>query len=246
VRGFAGATVTGVHGSAGTGGTGVFGAAYGTYPVGENSASAVGVVGVSDITGVQGSGDVGVSGNGVNTGVYGFVGGSGSGVAGICGTGGIGVLGDTQGVGKWAVFDFGNIGATGAVAQYATEGSISRTLYCMGSPECWFEDFGSGTLVGGSAQVQIDPVFASTVHTDQYYVFLVPEGDCKGVVLSHKWDNNLGLVGLANECWRCASRLGPSAQPPRSPWWCGGERAGSPGGMPSPVIRHTQAARAHG
>jgi hypothetical protein len=56
----------------------------------------------------------------------------------------------------------------------------------MESPECWFEDFGAATLTGGSAQVSLDPLFANTVITQDYYVFLVPEGDCKGLYVSAK------------------------------------------------------------
>src|SRR5581483_9545268 len=56
----------------------------------------------------------------------------------------------------------------------------------MQSPECWFEDFGTGTLSGGSSHVQLDPTFVATVRTDQCYIFLVPEGDCKRLYVSAK------------------------------------------------------------
>jgi len=47
-----------------------------------------------------------------------------------------------------------------------------RALYCVESPESWFEDFGKGTLVNGKADVQLDADFASLVHADDYHVFL--------------------------------------------------------------------------
>jgi len=47
-----------------------------------------------------------------------------------------------------------------------------RALYCVESPESWFEDFGRGTLTNGKAEVKIDPDFASLVHADDYHVFL--------------------------------------------------------------------------
>lgn len=47
-----------------------------------------------------------------------------------------------------------------------------RLLYCMESPESWFEDFGEGTLTGGKAEITLDPDFAALVHLDDYHVFL--------------------------------------------------------------------------
>ena len=32
-----------------------------------------------------------------------------------------------------------------------------RLLYCMESPESWFEDFGTGTISGGKAEVKLAP-----------------------------------------------------------------------------------------
>ena len=47
-----------------------------------------------------------------------------------------------------------------------------RLVYCVESPEAWFEDFGKGALVNGKADVKLDPVFAQIVHADDYHVFL--------------------------------------------------------------------------
>ena len=53
--------------------------------------------------------------------------------------------------GNWAVFGFGNIGATGTKSAVvpAGDGNGHLTLYCVESPECWFEDFGSARLSAG-------------------------------------------------------------------------------------------------
>ncbi|MHB8648400.1 MAG: hypothetical protein ACYDAR_21675 [Thermomicrobiales bacterium] len=59
-------------------------------------------------------------------------------------------------------------------------------VYCMESPECWFEDFGEAKLVKGITTVTIDPAFAAIVHTDSYHVFLTPGGDCKGLSVVNK------------------------------------------------------------
>ena len=46
-----------------------------------------------------------------------------------------------------------------------------RLLYCMESPESWFEDFGTGTISGGKAEVKLDPDFAAVVDTSKLHVF---------------------------------------------------------------------------
>ena len=42
-----------------------------------------------------------------------------------------------------------------------------RLLYCVESPEAWFEDFGEGTITAGKADVKLDPDFAAVVDTSQ-------------------------------------------------------------------------------
>jgi len=55
------------------------------------------------------------------------------------------------------------------------------------SPENWMEDFGSGQLRQGVAQVTIDAAFAETVTADSsYHVFLTPNGDSKGLYVIAK------------------------------------------------------------
>jgi len=47
-----------------------------------------------------------------------------------------------------------------------------RQLYCMESPECWFEDFGEARVNKGICQVNLDDDFAALVDTSRYQVFL--------------------------------------------------------------------------
>jgi hypothetical protein len=47
-----------------------------------------------------------------------------------------------------------------------------RRLYCMESPESWFEDFGQARLERGCADVTIDSDFAAVVDVNDYQVFL--------------------------------------------------------------------------
>jgi len=61
-----------------------------------------------------------------------------------------------------------------------------RALYCMESPELWFEDFGTAKLKRGRAVVKLDADFAKTIRTSDYRVFLTPEGDCGGLYIKSK------------------------------------------------------------
>jgi len=129
-----------------------------------NSTSGHGLVGYSSSgAGVYGNSTSGYSGR--------FEGGQGVLINGhLVVQGGL----DVYGLGNWK----------GAVVPHP-DGS-ARRLCAVESPESWFEDFGSGTLVGGRATVALDPEFAPLVATDTYRVFLTPEGDCKGLYVSSK------------------------------------------------------------
>jgi hypothetical protein len=60
-------------------------------------------------------------------------------------------------------------------------------LFSVESPEVWFDDYGSGQLVGGVITVALDPTFAQTANTSNgYRVFLTPTGDCKGLYVTQK------------------------------------------------------------
>ncbi len=72
----------------------------------------------------------------------------------------------------------------GAVAKLS-DGS-HRALYCVESPECWFEDFGRARLVRGKAQVRLDRIFAAVVRAGDYHVFLSPEGLSHGLYISRR------------------------------------------------------------
>lgn len=61
-----------------------------------------------------------------------------------------------------------------------------RLLYCMESPESWFEDFGEAKLVKGKAAVKIDKDFAGVAKTDDYHVFLSPYGESNGLYVSRR------------------------------------------------------------
>jgi hypothetical protein len=77
------------------------------------------------------------------------------------------------------------IGATKSAVVPHPDGTL-RQLYCMESPESWFEDFGTGELNEGEANVSIDPDFATLVQADDYHVFLTPYDDCNGLYVSRR------------------------------------------------------------
>jgi hypothetical protein len=77
------------------------------------------------------------------------------------------------------------VGGTKSVAVPFANGS-QRLLYCMESPECWFEDFGEAKLVKGKAQIKLPRDFAAAIKVDSYHVFLTPYGPSNGLYVSKR------------------------------------------------------------
>jgi hypothetical protein len=146
---------------------------------------------------------------------YGRGAGIGEGPPGVAGQGGVngpGILGlggvvDLN-VGLYApagVFEgdvniiAGNLNVSGAKsAVVAFPDGTQRRLYCMESPECWFEDFGTAQLINGQAQVQLDPDFASVVAADDYHVFLTEYDDNNGLYVTGRTATGFGVRAKAS------------------------------------------------
>jgi hypothetical protein len=139
-----------------------------------------GVVGTSDAShGVIGTSNALV-------GVYGYS------------TNNIGVVGQTQNPNSFAGYFFGNVAVagnltvTGVISPNPKSAVVpfpdgtQRLLYCMESPEVWFEDFGAARLKRGRAVVKIDADFSKVIKRGDYRVFPVPEGDCRGLYVRRK------------------------------------------------------------
>ena len=103
-------------------------------------------------------------------------------------TGGAAVVGATNGVaGAYAAAfygpvivggDFTVVGGAKSAAVPHPDGS-HRRLYCVESPESWFEDFGETALICGQATIALDPDFAAVVNVRKYHVFLTgQDGRC--------------------------------------------------------------------
>ncbi len=124
----------------------------------------------------------------------------------------------------------GNFGVTGnksAIIQHPRTGD-HRLVYCVESPEAWFEDFGEGTLAGGKAEVKLDPDFAALIHADTYHVFLTGYDEHgEGLVVSERRAEGFvvkerkGAAGSGRFSWRVvgkradvkAERLGKFVMP---------------------------------
>lgn len=146
------ATPVGVFGQGANGFEGVLG-----FDSGGRSAGVRGVSSAANGIGVRGEGDNGPF-------AVGILGSSNQGLAGL-------FFGAVTVHGNFSVLG----GAKSAVVAFP-DGS-HRRLYCMESPECWFEDFGIGQLVNGQAEVQLDPDFSSVVIGDAYHVFITEYED---------------------------------------------------------------------
>jgi hypothetical protein len=60
-----------------------------------------------------------------------------------------------------------------------------RLLYSVESPESWLEDFGTGVLTNGKAEISLDPDFAAVVQPGEYHAFaMARDAGCKGLAIS--------------------------------------------------------------
>ncbi len=152
------------------------------------TASTIAVKGVNNSTGLNG---IGVYGQCAGVGGYGVLGATGTpssiGIAGMATADGSSAFsGGTANANAYAgyfqgpvvvagIFDVSPLGNKHGVAPHPD--GTHRTFYSVESPECWVEDFGTGTLAGGKADVRLDADFAALTHIDDYHVFLTGVDD---------------------------------------------------------------------
>jgi hypothetical protein len=119
----------------------------------------------------------------------------GHGLVGATGTaGGAALVGASNGIaGAYAAAFYGPVVITGDLAVVGAKSAavpfpdgVHRRVYCVESPESWFEDFGKAQLVLGGAEVTIDPRFAAIANMDDYYVFLTPYGQHSDLMVSEQ------------------------------------------------------------
>jgi hypothetical protein len=80
----------------------------------------------------------------------------------------------------------GNLFCTGTLGAAVRAGAKRKVgVYGVQSPENWIEDFGSGSLFGGVATINLEPSFAKTISGKaDYHVFLTAAGDCEGLYIA--------------------------------------------------------------
>jgi hypothetical protein len=215
VFGAANNTGVGVLGWSAGPGQGVTGVAYGDDGVSGHSGLGNGVTGVSE----QAFGVFGQSGTPGPTAPTGDT------IAGVFGTsdthrGVIGTSNEKSGVYGYSTNANGVVGMTGNPAASAgvfygdvrISGNIyaanlksavvpfpdgsHRALYCMESPDVWFEDFGAARLKRGQTVVRLDADFAKVIKRGDYRVFVTPEGNCHGLYVHRKSANSFEVREL--------------------------------------------------
>ena len=90
-------------------------------------------------------------------------------------------------------------GTVSTVVKGASENDSAKVMFAPEAPEVLFEDYGTGQLVNGTANVTIDPILRNNIIVDSEHplkVFIQLEGDCNGVYVTNKSINgftvNLG------------------------------------------------------
>jgi hypothetical protein len=177
----------GVRGETWTG-TGVQGTSFGSGVGVQGTSNVVGVQGTSlrEGTGVQGTSDLGTGVQGTSR--------TGVGVAANTSSSLAPALSATNDVGGPAALFVGAVEIEGGFLVFGGSKSAAvphpdgshRLLYCMESPESWFEDFGEGKLTHGKVEVRLDPDFAALVEVDGYQVFITPYGESNGLFVAER------------------------------------------------------------
>jgi hypothetical protein len=155
----------------------------------------LGLPGFNSYPGVHGTSDQDIGVVGTSNplpGIYGYS------------TNNVGVVGHTENPNSFGGYFVGNVVVTGNLTVNGTKSAAvrfpdgtQRALYCMESPELWLEDFGAARLKKGRAVVKLDPKFASVIKRGNYYVFLAPEGDCRGLYVRPKRAGNFEVREFA-------------------------------------------------
>ena len=76
-----------------------------------------------------------------------------------------------------------------------------KVMFAPEAPEVLFEDYGTGQLINGTANISIDPIFTNNIVVDQDHplkVFIQLEGDCNGVYVTNKSASSFTVKELQN------------------------------------------------
>ncbi len=80
-------------------------------------------------------------------------------------------------------------GTVSTIVDGANDNDSKKVMFAPEAPEVLFEDYGTGQLVNGTANIRIDPIFSNNITVDASHplkVFIQLEGDCNGVYVTNK------------------------------------------------------------
>jgi hypothetical protein len=245
VYGGASGDATGVRGNANGAGYGVHGFNLGTGGCAiRGDGNSLGVYGTSNAnlgTAIKGTASTGYGVWGETNsnsvfGVYGInnaIGGIGiEGISYATSGNGIGVVGVSASPSGYGVYCSGNFVATGTKNAIVATSQGNRKLYVQESPEVWFEDFGEGQLKGGTAHIDLDPLFLETLTINEQNplkVFIQLNDDCNGVYVQRQ------TSGFAVKELR-GGRVAPISP---TGWWPSAKAMKPPGWRPQLIPRLT-------
>ncbi|MEI6854066.1 MAG: hypothetical protein WCL06_14565, partial [Bacteroidota bacterium] len=186
-----GAGVLGLHIPGTTAGIGVYGT---------SNSSTTGAYGVYGKTFASGNGAIfGINAcantnNGSSQGLYGY---SSAIVSTYTCVGVAGDVGVNNALNYNALYGRGRLVCTGTKSAEVATSKGPTLLYCLESPEVWFEDFGTGQLKDGYANIVLDNLFLETVTINDKYqmlVFIQLEGECANGVYVNKKNNSFEVI----------------------------------------------------
>jgi hypothetical protein len=108
---------------------------------------------------------------------------SGTGVFGYSDGGFAGVQGNGSSA-SYGVYYQGGLGGSGSKSCVIRTSKGPTEMYCVESPENWFEDFGSSKLINGHTHIDLDSYFIETVTINgnqTMKVFIQLKDNCNGV-----------------------------------------------------------------
>ena len=90
-------------------------------------------------------------------------------------------------------------GTVSTIVDGATNGDPKKIMFAPEAPEVLFEDYGTGTLQNGVANITIDPIFSNNIVVSAEHplkVFIQLEGDCNGVYVTNKTQSGFTVTEL--------------------------------------------------
>ncbi|MFI5220592.1 MAG: hypothetical protein ACHQNT_13990 [Bacteroidia bacterium] len=239
--------------AAGSGGA-FTGAGIGLFSIANTAASGTGVLAVGNnlaafSTLAAGSG---VAANGLNFGIACWATSNANGAAGLPARAGgyfVSGTGATQTVAYVSCYEGGGVPrkiiGTGTVNTIVKNMNDQYVLFSAPeAPENLFQDYGTGSLVSGSAHITLDPVYAKNITVNESHplrVFIQLEGDCKGVYVTNKTASGFevkelnGGVSNVNFTWFVTANRGNETCSDGTVWHYAEERF-APTRGPQPVI----------